>query len=243
MSNRPRPGSLAVAGVLSLLLTGGLSACSVSDEQLRPGVAAQVGDTEVALDTIDAAIDDACTFFSDQDQPGFPRSLARQQFVSVLIQRAAAGQALDEDGVALADSYDAAVGGLDEANAAVPEEQRDAFVLLGEATSYIEAAATSLGEAAFAAEGDVPPDPAVLVDRGRSVISAWLDDNDVAINPVFRLTVDNGQVVAELDGTSVAVSDEATLGQLDPLTATEDQVATAAATLPASQLCGASDQG
>lgn len=237
-----RWGALAAAGVL---VSGGLlSGCGVSDEQLRPGVAAQIGDTELALDDIDDAIADVCDFFTDQQQAAFPRSLVRQQFVSVLIQRAAASAALDEADLALGSDFQQAVSGLDAANAQVPEAQRAPFVRLAEATTFIDAAATSLGTAAFSSEGDVPADPAIVTDRGRSIINEWIATNDVEVNPVFRLTVaDDGQVVADQGGTSVATSDYASTGFLDPLTATEEQVVAAADQLPSSQLCGASSEG
>lgn len=232
-----RLGALGVAG----LLTCGalLSGCGVSDEELRPGVAAQVGSTEIALDDIDDAVDVACGFFVDEGQPGFPRALARQQFASVLVMRAAASQALEEQGLEVGSDYARAVGGLDAANAQIPAAQRPPFVLLNDATTYVDAAAATLGEAAFAAEGDVPADPAVVADRGRTVISAWLDDHQVDINPSFRLTVADGQVVSDTGGTSVAVSDGATAALLDPATATGDEVSAAADQLPPSQLCGA----
>lgn len=236
-----RWGALAVAGAL---VSGALlSGCGVSDEQLRPGVAAQVGGTELALDDIDASIVDVCGFFTDQQQAAFPRSLVRQQFVSVLVQRAAASAALDEANLALGVEFQQAVSGLDAANAQVPEAQRAPFVRLSEATTFIDAAATSLGTAAFSSQGDVPADPAIVTDRGRSIITDWIAANDVEINPVFRLTVADGQIISDGGGTSVAASDYAAAGFLDPLTATEEQVVAAAAQLPPSQLCGASSEG
>ena len=231
-----RLGALSLAGVL---LSGGLlSGCGVSDEQLRPGVAAQVGSTEVSLEVIDDSIDVACSFFVDQQQVGFPRSLARQQFASVLVQRAAAEQALDEAGLSVGADYEQAVGALDATNAQIPEDQRAPFVLLNEATTYIDAVAGVLGEAAFEAEGEVPPDPTVLNDRGRSLIATWIDDNDVAINPLFRLGIEDGQVVSTTSDTSVAASDFASAALLDPQTATEEQVSVSSAQLPPGQLCG-----
>lgn len=230
--------ALSAAGVL--LCGGLLSGCGVSDEQLRPGVAAQVGDTEVSVDQINDSIDLACSFFLDQDQPGFPRSLARQQFVSILVQRAAAVQALAEEGLDVGDDYEQAVGGLDAANPQVPEDQRAPFTLLGEATAFIGSAAATLGTASYTAAGeDVPADPVALTARGRDEIASWLDSHDVFINPVFRLAVDGGQVVSDAGGSSVAASDFAQTGLLDPLSATEEQVSAAAAQLPPGQLCGA----
>ncbi len=238
-----RSPRLAALGLLGVLLTGGvLSGCGVSDDRLRPGVAAQVGDTEVELDVIDDSVDVACSFFVDQEQVGFPRSLARQQFASVLVQRAAADQALAESDLTVGDDYEQGLRALDAGNEQIPERQRAPFALLSEATTYVDAAATLLGEAAFEAEGEVPADPTLLNDRGRSVIATWIDENDVAINPVLRLAVEEGQVVAEGTGTSVATSAFATTSLLDPNTATESDVTAAAAQLPPSQLCGVSSR-
>ena len=233
----PRLAALSLLGVF--LAGGALSGCGVSEDQLRPGVAAQVGDTEIELEVIDDAVDVACSFFVDQQQVAFPRSLARQQFANMLVQRAAADQALEESGLVVGDDYEQGVLALDASNEQIPEAQRAPFALLSEASTYVDAAATVLGEAAFGAEGAVPADPVLLNDRGRSVIATWLDENDVAINPVFRLSVEDGLVVAEGTGTSVAASDFATTSLLDPNTATESDVSASAAQLPAGQLCGA----
>lgn len=235
-----RPHRLGALGAAAALLAGGLlSGCGVSDQQLRPGVAAQVGGTEVSLDEVDDAIDVACGFFVEQGQAGFPRSLARQQFVSILVQRAAASEALAEEGLALGAEYDQAVNGLDEANAEIPADSRAPFVLLSEAATFVDAAAAELGEAALSDEGEVAADPALAVERGRTLLAEWLQTNGAEINPVFRLTVDDeGQVVTETGGTSVAVTDLATSSLLDPLTSTQEQVTAAAAQLPPGQLCG-----
>ncbi|MGA8846727.1 MAG: hypothetical protein WB471_08970 [Nocardioides sp.] len=236
-----RWGALGAAG--ALVLAGVLSGCGVSTQQLRPGVAAQVGATEVSLDDIDEAITDACAFFAEEDQPGFPKALARQQFVSILVTRAAASQALDEGGLELGPDYQQAVGGLDAANSQVPEERRAPFILLNEAAVFVDAASRVIGEAAYAAEGDVPADPAIVGERGLGEITDWLETNDVEINPVFRLRILDGQVVSEAGGTSVAASEFATLNLLDPLTATQEQVTASVEQLPPSQVCGASAAG
>ncbi len=232
-----RLGALAATG--ALLAAGLLSGCGVSDEELRPGVAAEVGGTEISTSTIDDAIDTACGFFVDTEQPGFPRALARQQFVSALVQRAAASEALDDAGLSIGDAYAQAAAGLDADNDQIPAAQRAPFILLSDAATYVDAASTVLGQAEFSAEGDVPADPALSTQRGQSAIAAWLAGNAVAINPVYRLTVDDqGQVVSDSGGISVAVSDLARTTLLDPQTATQEQVDASATNLPASQLCG-----
>ena len=242
---RGRVSSLraATAAAAAATVVGGLlSGCSVSDEQLRPGVAAQVGDDEIALDEIDEAIDVACGFFADEERAGFPRSLARQQFVSALVQRSAAAQALEEGGLAVGAAYEQAAGAIETQNAQIPADQRAPFILLNEAAVFVDAAARALGEAAFDEEGEVPADPAITTQRGGTELASWIEANDVEINPVFRLTVAEGQVVADTGGASVAVSDFARATLLDPLTASAEQVADTADLLPASQLCGAAPE-
>ncbi len=60
-------------GLAGVLLSGGLlSGCGVSDEQLRPGVAAQVGDTEVSLEVVNDAVGVACDYFVDAQQVALP---------------------------------------------------------------------------------------------------------------------------------------------------------------------------
>jgi hypothetical protein len=240
-SPRRGPASLAVAACL--LLGGGLlSGCGVSDDQLRPGVAAQVGDDEIGLDEIDETIEVACSFFVDQEQPGFPRSLARQQFVSALVQRSAAAQALEEAGLSVGADYQQAAGRIETENAQIPADQREPFVLLNEAAVFVDAAAALLGEAATEGEEAAPADPEAAAQAGSAEIASWIEANDVEINPVFRLTVSDGQVIADEGGASVPASDFARSTLLDPLTASNEQVAATADLLPPSQLCGAAPE-
>lgn len=239
-SPRRGPASLAVAACL--LLGGGLlSGCGVSDDQLRPGVAAQVGDDEIGLDEIDDTIEVACGFFVDQGQPGFPRSLARQQFVSALVQRSAAAQALEEAGLSVGSDYQQAAGRIETENAQIPADQREPFVLLNEAAVFVDAAAALLGEAA-AEDPEATADPEAAAQAGSAEIASWIEANEVEINPVFRLTVSDGQVVADEGGASVPASDFARSTLLDPLTASNEQVSATADLLPPSQLCGAAPE-
>jgi hypothetical protein len=232
-----------LAGLAAAVLAGGLlSGCGVSEQQLRPGVAAQVGDTTVTLDEVEDAVEVACGYFVDEGQPGFPRSLARQQFVNLLVQGAAAEQALGDAGLSVGpDDLRAADAEIAATNEQVPAARRAPFLLLAETGAFVDAAAVELGRAAYEEEGEVPTDPAVLSQRGGAELASWFEENDVEVNPVFRLTVEEGRLVADT-GTSVASSDFAAATLLDPLTATPEQVAAVADRLPASQLCGASPE-
>lgn len=237
-----RPTSQRLTGLAAAVLAGALlSGCGVSEQQLRPGVAAQVGDTTVSLEEVEESVDVACSFFAEQGQPGFPRSLARQQFVNLLVQGAVAEQALEDAGLSVDPSDPQTEAEIAATNEQVPAAQRAPFLLLTETGAFVDAAATELGRAAYEEEGEVPADPAVLGERGGAELSSWIEENDVEINPVFRLSVEDGRVVSDT-GASVASSEFAVGTLLDPLTATPEQVAATADRLPASQLCGAAPE-
>ncbi len=233
--SRARVGGLAVV----LMSMGALSGCGVSQDAISVGAAAQVGETKISYAEVDEPVDDVCTYFSDSGQAGFPRSIARQQFLSVLVERAAARQVLDEAGLALSDDYQDNLVAVDNGLAQVPEAQRPAFRILGEANEFVANSAYVIGEAAFAESGETPGSPTVVADRGMAQIGQWLEDNDVQLNPMFGLALVDGALVNDATGLSVAQSDLATLTAIDPSTATQESVDAAASQLPSDQLCGA----
>ena len=54
--------AVAAAGVLAAGLLGG---CGVADEGVRPGTAAEVGDTMISLDEVEEAAEDLCDLRSE----------------------------------------------------------------------------------------------------------------------------------------------------------------------------------
>ncbi|CAN5608300.1 hypothetical protein BH11ACT8_BH11ACT8_26020 [soil metagenome] len=227
--------SPALALAAALLSVGALSGCGVSDAQPAPGVAARVGDQTIRLTDVDGAVDDACSFFAEQAQPAFPRSFARQQFVTSLVQREAMSQLLADRGLDVPTDYAA---DLETQLGSVPADRREAFRTVSEATLYISAGEYAIGNAEFTDSGETPGTADLVTKRGAAALSTWIDDHDVTISPVFGLRIDQGEIVADTTGLAVPASDSSAVTMLDAQTATDAEVAAAAAALPADQVCG-----
>lgn len=233
ITSRSRLGTTALSVVL---LAGGtlLSACGVSDERPRPGVAAQVGDEKITTDTVDDTTDDVCAYSKDQGYDPVPRSFEQQQLVNALITRSAVQQVMEERDLTFDDNedYAAAVKGLQaQVDEQLPDEFQDVIGALSLDALETDYGYTVIGASRLDEDGvDKSLDSKEL---GQATVAEWLADHDVTINPIYELTVDDG--VVQVDGGK----DQ--LDVLDPnadLAELNRQAALIAADLPADQTCG-----
>lgn len=261
MSRPSRRGRLVAAAAAALVATGLLSGCGVSDQRIRPGVAAQVGDREITIDELDESLDDACAYFASQAQKARlqdptvgvtaqPRGDLRAQLLVLLIQRAVAEQVLDDAGADVGDDYEASVNGLSAQRPEATEEQLAAVLQGDEAFVYAQSAVTGAGAALLAEEGVEEPTQDEVQARGERAFTEWVAAHEIDVNPLFGVTVEDGTISSgSIDDTSVAVSTFSVEGRAaadavagdaaaaDP-NAAKDAIATYVASLPADQTCG-----
>ncbi|WP_340539662.1 hypothetical protein [Nocardioides sp. GXZ039] len=240
-----RLGALAVGALSAALLSG----CGVSDAQFDPGAAARVGDQTVSINDVDEIVDGACLYFADQagaqpapGQPAaraVPRGDVRGQIVQLLAQRAASEQLLDEYDADLAPAYGQAVAQNEKQYADLPADQRDPLVTGNEAGIYYQAALLGVGTKILEDEGTAAADQQAAAERGLQAFQEWVESNDVAINPIFDVSVTDGAFVAEYaTPVSVPVSDLAKLALVEPQAQGDQVREDYAAVLPADQRCG-----
>ncbi|WP_148614324.1 hypothetical protein [Nocardioides rubriscoriae] len=239
MSLTPRRAGL----VAPLLLVGlALNGCGVSDEQVRPGVAADVDGEQVSLSEVDESTTAVCDYLSSADLAEFspfPRTYQRQGLATTRIQQIALEHLVDERKLTLPPSYGDDVASI-EAQFADSGDDRDVLVETGTANAYVTAAAIAVGNAEYAADGDPAASTDAALQRGLVAAAAWLNDREVDLNPVLGISLTKQGLVPTDDDLSVPASDRAKAGiiAVDDAAA-NDKINALVATLPRDQVCGA----
>ncbi|WP_408898499.1 hypothetical protein ACJ5H2_05155 [Nocardioides sp. R1-1] len=221
------PAFLSVSLASVALLASG---CGVSDNELRPGVAAEVEGRQLALSKVDRAVEDYCALRSANPQaPPAPTALIRAQFVVGWTQAVAVGELADEQGVTLpSETIDrTAVEESWERLGTIDDDNYETFEWLTWIQRRLGDPVAELGQSEASGE-----DPQAAIDAGVDHVTDWLADHDVAFNPVFG-SYDAEAGVFGGDPLSVPVSSEAKGGD-DLAALTPEQVAK----LPAEQRCG-----
>jgi hypothetical protein len=218
-----RRTSLVTAVAATALLAAG---CGLTDNAVQPGLAAKVDGETLSLRKVDRAVQDYCALRAANKQATTaPTALVRAQFVTGWTQAVAVDHLAPEHGVALPPAridratVEAAWGEL----GTIDDDNYASFEWL----TWIQQRLTSPVEQLGApATGDQ------AVQRGIELITGWLDDQHVELNPVFG-DYDAKTAVFSGDALSVPVSAEAKAAQ-QTAQLTPDQIAK----LPADQRCG-----
>ena len=219
---RRRPSLVTALAATALLAAG----CGLTDNAVQPGLAAKVDDEKLSLRVVDRAVQDYCTLRATHtDVPAAPTALVRAQFVTGWTQAVAVDHLAPEHGVTLppttidraaVEEAWGSLGTIDDAN-------YDSFEWLTWIQQRLTAPVAELGRPAT---GDQ------AVQRGIELITGWLGDHHVELNPVFG-DYDAKTAVFGGDPLSIPVSAEAKAAQ-NSAELTPDQVAK----LPADQRCG-----
>lgn len=247
MSTTPRR-----AAILAPLLLAGLAlnGCGVSDDQIRPGVAASVDGSDVTVSDVDDLADGTCTYLdASPDASTYPRVTIRRLFLETLVRREAAERLVADLGATLPADYASTVAGLAQDYTTESPSVARAMREGDEARYYVAYATAAIGNALLRKEtGAEPGNAQQISDRGTQAIDQWLAERDVEVNPTYGLSLRDGAFVAD-DGLSVPVSSEATaadaVADIDLNSATADNqaelqaaIAKANASLPTDQVCG-----
>lgn len=231
----------AAAGVVAAGLL--LSGCGVAEGGVRPGVAAEVGDTSIKVADVEEAAEDRCEVLdelaAEADQP-----VSGARVRDLALQGAVLREIADE----LAEEYDVRSGGLyaaaqDEIRsqlAGLDDELVDRAVTSLASTDYFVDILIEIGRDELGLTEETDPGGQQGFQRGLEIAQAWQEEHPVETNPRYSAPVigdaDEG-VLTTRDDLSHAVSDYAE----DALGAAEDPLGADpgyAATLPESQRCG-----
>jgi hypothetical protein len=231
--SKPRPMIGLVA--VSLLLAGGLSGCGVAGTDFHPGVAAQVGDDTISVSEVDTAASDYCSAIESQLQGNnqvLPMRYLRDGIVGQLALLSAARQFAAEKGVDAGSQYEQKVAELQSAVAALPQGQQDAVVEVESSSTYISGVQQAVGEQVLRDQGVRKPQPSDSLAAGQQAFAAWLDKQDVSIDPQFGVSIKNGQAVPVDTSISYPLGETAT--KADAKTPDQEY----AGSLPDSHRCG-----
>lgn len=217
-----------LAAGLALASTVLLTGCGASG--WNPGAAARVADETVSASEVQDVTSAYCEAVETQLEDGqyVANGVVATQVAGSLALQAAAEQFAASEGVEPdAESYQAAVDALEPGLGALTEEQAEAVREVNLARPYAAAVELAVG---LEAAGDADPEAAAAA--GREAFAAWIDEQDVRIDPRYPVTIEGGDVARTTSDISLPVSDtakRAVSGEPDE---------TYAAGLPSSQRCG-----
>ncbi len=233
--SRPQVRRPARVVVVSLVLAGGLSGCGVAGTDFQPGVAAKVGDATISTREVNAVTSSYCSSIETQlaeNNQVLPLRYLRAGVVGQLALVAAARQLARQYDVKAGSDYTRQVADLEDAVAALPQEQADAVLAVGSSATYLASVQAAVGAKALADRGKTGADQAAAGAEGQKLFAAWLDDHHVELDPQFGVAIEDAQVVPTDDSLSFPAGRVAKLGGAD----TPDQAY--ATSLPDSLRCG-----
>lgn len=227
----------AVAG---LALTG----CGVGDGGIRPGLAAQVGDTGIELEQVDDTAADLCDmigFLSDQGAAStVPGSVVRDNSLQYVVLRELGEQLGEEYDVEAGDLY---LGSLEQnesqlSGLGVDDDLLDAVLPTLSSGDYFLDVVQQIGQDELGLAPDEDTQQAGIA-AGLQIAQDWEAEHGLEVNPRFSdMSIgDLDEIVStELDDLSVPVSDFAkqALVGVDPANPDTSY----ADSLPDNQRCG-----
>ena len=196
-----------LALVSTVLLTG----CGTTPA-FNPGVAARVDDQTISVRTVDDVTGTFCDAAGAQeDGTVFPQSYVRGYIAGTLTLRSAAEQFGDEYGVTAGAGYAEAVKQTEAGISSVPEDEKQGVIDVQTSAIYVTEIKQAAGAAILEEQGDEVTDEDATA-AGEEAFLAWLDDNDVRIDPKFGVAIEDGLAAPSDTSLSYAVSDTATKG-------------------------------
>jgi hypothetical protein len=101
--------------------------------------------------------------------------------------RAAAEQLADDYGVQPTSAYNSGLAQLEDQLTKLSEDQKDAVREIVAARSYAEDVLTQIGEISLKKQGTTDAATADQYAEGQKVLTAWVADHDVEVNPKYAI--------------------------------------------------------
>ncbi len=205
---RPLVTAVAVGATGALALSG----CGLVESDLRPGVAASVGEWSVSVKDLDDLTTDVCRGLVEVNPTGQAPVLRdlRLEVLNALLLREVTGAVGAELGASEPRSEMAGSAEFESQLEAVEDDEaRDALREVLLASRHAQAAIADIGAAELgdAAEGEGPTDEERDA-AGFAAVEEWLAGADVEVNPRYGVTV-GPSGLTEAD-TSLAVGEVGT---------------------------------
>ena len=212
--------ALPVLPVVSVFLLAG---CGVAGTEFHPGIAAEVGDQTITSQHLDKVTDDYCSGFEtlskDDPERGDPVPLryVTNQFATILVDQAAAEQLADQYDVEPSPAYKGSLAQIEPEIAKLSEDQKEAFLEILGADNYNKDVLTQIGEISLQDQGTTDATPDDQYAEGQKVLSAWVADHDVEVNPKYAVDLDaTGQVDTDLSYAVGSTAKDGLKPQPDP---------------------------
>jgi len=225
--------------VAALLTAGVLGGCSVAGTDFNPGTAATVGEETIRSSEVDRLTVAACDAYGPQlaaDNQVLPLRLIKTTVAQNLVLGSAVRQLGEEYDVSTGEVYEGGVATALAAYTDLGEGEQEAVELVGATNALVSDVLGQIG--AQLAGTDAPTDPAdpaaqEAVALGGEELTAWLERNDIELDPQYGISVTDTGSQATDTALSFPVSDAARAGAAE----TEPDPATTMA-LPETQRCG-----
>ena len=183
-----------------------LAGCGVAGTQFHPGIAAEVGDQTISTRHVDQVSDNYCKAVekvskgqSQAASAATPMRYLTHTFASALIERAAAGQLADQYGVQPSSTYRGALAQLEPQLISLSDDQKEAVREVFGAEHYTTDVLTQIGDISLTKQGTTNPTDDDRLAEGRKLLTAWVADHDVEINPKYAIELGTaGQVDTDL---------------------------------------------
>ena len=187
-----------------------LSGCDI-----HPGVAAQVGDESISMNTVDDTADAYCRAIEKQligNSQTVPQSYFRGGVAGTLALRSVGEQLARDYGVEPGQVYDKKVSDLQQQVAVLPEDVRDAVVTIESGSDYVTAIQEAIGEKILQEQGTAAPSYTQASNAGAQRFNLWIKQHGVEFDPSLNMSIDNGKLGSADDSVSYAVGSSARNG-------------------------------
>jgi hypothetical protein len=220
-----------VVAAAALVLTG-CSGNVVGSDGPQPGIAAEVDGEVLTVDQVDEMIAEYCTLWNDfEDATPIAKSTLRSLLVRSWVHSVGVERLAEEGDIPVQgrteqelESYWSQLGELDDDN-------REPLGTITRVEDLLGDPLLALGTERIAETSDTPPSGEEAQAAGLEVVTEWLAEHDVTVNPAFG-SLEDGELVIGGDELSVAVSGFATTAaELNPEAEHLNE-------LPAVQRCG-----
>ena len=194
---------------LALASTVLLTGCSTGGPAgWNAGVAVRVDDETISLSDVQDTTSSYCSAVETQLEEGsaIANAVVGTQVAGSLALRSAAEQWAASVGVEPGDDYDIAADSLDRALAGLSEEQQQAVRDVNLAQPYLDSVELVYGQQEV---GDSDDQADAAREAGQEAFSAWLDDQDVRVDPRYAVTLEDGAITRTETQVSLPVSEVA----------------------------------
>ncbi len=243
-----RPVRVVRAGLVALLAVGalGLSGCGVAGTDWQPGLAAEVGETDLTSSQVDDYATDFCAIL-DSGALGpsvgvVARGELRAGIAGNLVRKVAAEQFAAEYGAAPSSYYEKTRTDVASRYPDASESELASIVDVQTADVYVNEIAAVVGESTLVHDGTASPSPDESLQRGLEVFADWLRGQQISIDPSLGIDLgEDGNWQAADASTSIPASAAAVIraaGPADEAGTPNPDYASYVASLPASQKCG-----